>query len=389
MALWSAPVVAAESAETCLGCHSDSFATPEKKTVLSVDQSPHAALDCVGCHMDVDPEALPHEKKPGPVDCSMCHSEAAEAYGRSIHKKKSGKDALAADCADCHGNHEIRRVADPASKVYPLNLPGTCGRCHNATRMQVRPDSEVKDAYETYAASVHGKGLLKSGLLVSASCKDCHGSHDIQPNSSADSPMSRKKTPETCGSCHAGVLDEFKKGIHGRLWAAGNAEVPVCTTCHASHEIQKGDAASFQLQAVGGCGRCHAKQIETYRETYHGQVTALGFVAVAKCADCHNNHEVLPKSDPGSPTNPRNLAQTCGKCHEGVNENFIQFQAHGDVHDRENYPLLYWTYLFMSTLLTGTFTFFGIHTLLWFLRSLRERKAHGTVPHGAGEQEGH
>lgn len=388
VALWSASASAAptptptpaKTSETCLACHGDSFQAPDKATVLDEDQSPHASLDCIGCHMDVDPEALPHASKPAAVDCSMCHSEAAEAYDKSAHKLKSKTDSLAAGCTDCHGTHDVRRVTDPASKVYPMNLPATCGRCHNASRMGVRDGVKVKDAYEEYTDSIHGRGLLKSGLLVSASCQDCHGSHDIRPTSDPGSLMSREKTPETCGNCHAGVLEDFKKGTHGRGWASGNKNVPVCTSCHTSHKILSGDDAGFQLKAVGGCGDCHTKQIETYRETYHGQVTALGFVAVAKCADCHGHHEVRASVDPASPTNPRNLAQTCGKCHEGVNDNFTQFQAHGDVHDRERYPILYWTYLFMSTLLTGTFTFFGIHTLLWFLRSLRERRAGGHGP---------
>jgi hypothetical protein len=41
--------------------------------------------------------------------------------------------------------------------------------------------------------------------------------------------------------------------------------------------------------------------------------------------------------------------------------------------------------LFMDWLLIGVFGFFGIHTLLWFLRSLRERLAHRT--RGGGNEE--
>ena len=388
---WPTPAAAAPAAspspspapmsETCMGCHSDKFESPDHKVVMSAD-SPHAALDCVGCHADA--ATIPHEAKPAPVDCSMCHSEAGEAYARSIHKEKSKTDALAAGCKDCHGTHDIRRVKDPASKVYPLNLPATCGACHNSTRMGIRKGVKVKNAVEAYTDSIHGRGLLKGGLLVSASCNDCHGSHEILRASNPASKLSRQNTPETCGVCHKGVLDEYRLGTHGQKWAEGNPVVPICTTCHSSHSIQEGEAAGFQLKAIGGCGSCHAKQIETYRETYHGQVTALGFVAVAKCADCHGQHDVRPSSDPASSTNPKNLRQTCGQCHEQVNSNFTQFLAHGDPHDRARFPVLYWTYLFMSSLLTGTFIFFGIHTALWFIRSLRDRRQ----GHAGGSAEG-
>ncbi len=40
---------------------------------------------------------------------------------------------------------------------------------------------------------------------------------------------------------------------------------------------------------------------------------------------------------------------------------------------RARFPLLYWTYLFMTGLLVFTFAFFGLHTLLWLPRSLVER----------------
>jgi hypothetical protein len=35
-------------------------------------------------------------------------------------------------------------------------------------------------------------------------------------------------------------------------------------------------------------------------------------------------------------------------------------------------PILYYTRVFMQLLLAGVFGFFGLHTLLWLLRSLKE-----------------
>ena len=78
----------------------------------------------------------------------------------------------------------------------------------------------------------------------------------------------------------------------------------------------------------------------------------------------------LPASDPRSSIAPANLVKTCGKCHPGSNENFVKYDPHADPHNRVKSPLFYYTYLFMNLLLVGTFSFFGIHGILWLQRSL-------------------
>jgi cytochrome b subunit of formate dehydrogenase len=35
-----------------------------------------------------------------------------------------------ANCASCHGVHNILSSSDPKSSIYPKNLPATCGKCH-------------------------------------------------------------------------------------------------------------------------------------------------------------------------------------------------------------------------------------------------------------------
>ena len=39
-------------------------------------------------------------------------------------------DRRVADCASCHGAHEIRPSWDPQSRIHPANIPQTCGSCH-------------------------------------------------------------------------------------------------------------------------------------------------------------------------------------------------------------------------------------------------------------------
>ena len=104
---------------------------------------------------------------------------------------------------------------------------------------------------------------------------------------------------------------------------------------------------------------------ETYFETYHGKVFALGYTETAKCHDCHGPHNVLPPSDPESTLSRDNIVATCAQCHPQAHRQFAGYLTHATHHDKDKYPFIYWTWLFMTSLLVGTFTFFGIHTLLW------------------------
>jgi cytochrome b subunit of formate dehydrogenase len=116
--------------------------------------------------------------------------------------------------------------------------------------------------------------------------------------------------------------------------------------------------------------------METYFETFHGKVSGLGFDAAAKCQDCHGAHNVLSLLDPDSMTSRSNIVATCGQCHEGSHERFAGFMPHATHRDKEKYPGVYWTWFAMTGLLIGTFSFFGLHTLMWMPRSFKAMR-HG------------
>lgn len=75
--------------------------------------------------------------------CSPCHESVAlsEKYGLSANRYKtfsesyhglalSGGSATVANCASCHGVHNIKPSSDPTSTIYKANLVKTCGSCH-------------------------------------------------------------------------------------------------------------------------------------------------------------------------------------------------------------------------------------------------------------------
>ena len=366
--------------EVCLGCHSIEGMEKKRdgKTVsLFVakeifDQSIHRAFDCTTCHSDIS--QVPHAPELKRVQCAQCHAQVAEAYSASAHGlAQINGDRDAATCSNCHGKHEILPAKNPQSKVYPLQLPYTCGACHGNPELAKKHNIPVANAYKLYMDSIHGRALEKSGLLVAANCTSCHGSHRILPRSNPQSTVNRRSVPETCGKCHAGVLNTFANSVHGKAFAANNPRAPVCIDCHTTHEIKRVDMDAWKLEIVRECGTCHAQSLKTYRDSFHGQVTALGFTRVARCSDCHGSHDVLPKADPRSSINVNRVVGTCQRCHPLANTNFAKYDPHADSADRARNPVLYFTARFMTGLLFAVFVFFGLHTALWTGRPLVAR----------------
>jgi hypothetical protein len=366
----------APSGDVCLSCHGMAGFEKEeggRKISLSVDaqafkKSVHAPLGCTACHSDA--ATIPHPPTLKPVQCALCHNEVAKIYDGSVHGRATHNgDKDAATCRDCHGTHDIRRVNDPDSKVYPLRLPYTCGVCHGNPALAKKHHIPVANAYQLYMDSIHGRALTKSGLLVSANCASCHGSHDIKAKGEEGSTISKSQIPSTCGRCHAGVESTYYDSVHGEALKNGNPFAPVCTDCHTAHRIQRVEAPAWKLEIVRECGTCHRESLKTYRDTFHGQVTALGFTRVARCSDCHGSHSIRAITDPRSSVAPDNLVSTCQKCHPKASASFVLFSPHADPGDKDRNPGLYYAARFMHALLAGVFIFFGLHGVLWLLRS--------------------
>ena len=363
--------------QDCLDCHAEPTLAREDGRSLHVPKeafegSVHGVLSCTNCHSDLAAAELPHSTPLAKVDCAACHPDPVASYGKGVHAKaREQGQKLAATCVDCHGTHDILRSTDPKSRTYPIRLPETCGRCHGDPRVIDAAKIQIGDVLSKYHDSIHGKALARSGLVISAKCTDCHGAHDIRRKSDSESGVFRSNIPATCGKCHGGILTQYQGGIHGARLAAGDAKAPVCSDCHTAHEIGRTDLPGWKLDILKECGGCHPQSLHTYRDTFHGQVTDLGFTRVASCSDCHGAHEVLPKSDPRSLVSADRRASTCGKCHAGASASFARYDPHADRRDADRNPALYWAARFMDLLLLGVFVFFGLHTALWFQRLLR------------------
>jgi cytochrome b subunit of formate dehydrogenase len=365
----------------CLDCHEAEF-KPRKKGEQPVwigvrpetfAKSVHGKLNCIDCHTSIT-EAQ-HPSKLPPAQCASCHEKPAAQYAASIHgmsHKMGASDA--ASCASCHGSHEIGPVKQADSPVFKLNLAKTCGTCHDNSKITTEYRMGQKQAAGHYLDSIHGRALVKMGLVVAPSCNDCHGVHDIKRSIDKESHSNHANIAKSCGTCHVGIEETYNASVHGQLLAKGDGKGPVCTDCHSAHDIEKPATAHFKGQSDVRCGKCHEDRLEHYRETYHGKAMALGqpnvAADVAACYDCHGHHDVFPVNDPRSRLSKANIVGTCQQCHPGITAKFTEYQPHANPLDKEHYPLLNKVFLFMTALLIGVFSFFALHTIFWLVRSI-------------------
>ena len=145
------PHLKAKDPATCGRCHvlvfEDYKQSVHGRAALEGNVDVPLCVDCHGEHSVASPgePAAPTAKTHVPDTCSSCHArpEIMSKYGipedrirtfiGSLHGIAVGLgDKAAASCASCHGVHDIRPAADPASKVNPSNLAKTCGQvdCH-------------------------------------------------------------------------------------------------------------------------------------------------------------------------------------------------------------------------------------------------------------------
>ena len=330
----------------CVECHATSL--HETEFEVDLQHSVHDGLECLDCH--IDRGTVPHYEVGECAQCdacSNCHDDEAATY--TIHGRgEVGSSPDTPHCHECHGDHDILPSAVKRSMTHPINLPQTCGTCHENLDLTTKYEILIDHPIEIYQTSVHGQAT-RGGIYVAASCNDCHSTngtaHRILAPGFQDSSINHFNIPFTCGKCHKGIESDFWEGIHGRLVARGETDAPVCTDCHGEHGILSPDdprsPVSRSRVAEMTCSPCHesavlnakyglkTKRLTTFIDSYHGLKSRAGDTHVANCASCHGVHRILPSSDPTSTVHPSNLQHTCGECHPNISEKMASTPIHG------------------------------------------------------------
>lgn len=92
-----------------------------------------------------------------------------------------------------------------------------------------------------------------------------------------------------------------------------------CTACHTSrpHDVE---TPLTKLSLSEKCGSCHEYEYLQHKTSVHGVPLASGNNDPATCTDCHSAtsdpHNVVRVLDPVASTYPKNVADTCAKCHD-------------------------------------------------------------------------
>ncbi|MEK7287993.1 MAG: cytochrome b/b6 domain-containing protein [Elusimicrobiota bacterium] len=379
----------------CLHCHANDALISKDGRRLGVRpdhlaDSAHKKVACAQCHSGATPSSRRScETVVKKVDCSVCHENQTAEHRAGIHGRLLAKnDSSAPSCGECHGTHQIWPKKDKRSPTFPTNIPGLCARCHReGEKAALRNKGTEHEIVSHYVESIHGKGLLKSGLLVAATCASCHTAHRELPAGDPASSVNKNNVAATCAQCHHGVFELYITSVHSVKVLKTDKELPTCNNCHTAHTIKRTDQEGFRVGIMNQCGRCHAEIAKTYFETYHGKVSQLGYGKTAKCHDCHGAHDIAGVNDPKSHLSRQNVVATCQKCHPGATRRFAGYMTHATHHDPKKYPLIFWTFWAMTGLLVGTFGVAGIHTLLWIPRAIQIRREHPRRPPMPGEKQ--
>ncbi len=369
----------------CADCHTHTGGEPAEVGSGDLMGSVHEDLECTDCHTSIN--NLPHRADLAAPDCGACHDDVVETYvqhGRGM----VGESEYVPTCQDCHGSHNILPPTDPQSTVHPSNLPSTCGSCHEDQEFLAALNIKFKHPIEVYQSGVHGKATA-GGKDTAASCNDCHSTggsaHRILPPGHLESTINFFNISKTCGQCHSTIQQEYEMGIHGELVARGEVDAPTCTQCHGEHAILETDdprspVSPFRV-AEATCSPCHdsaklnekydlpSGRLQSYVDSYHGLKSRAGDKTVANCASCHTAHMVLSHTDPRSSVAPENLANTCGRCHQGMS---AEMAVKTKIHEPVTGATSGWPYWIRTTYLVLIFMVIGGMVAYCFLDWLRQ-----------------
>ena len=257
--------------------------------------------------------------------CTDCHTTDKGGVEFSTQVTASAHSGV--ECLNCHLGRDKIDPSGDTIHVLPANPQAAssagCAQCH----------VEAAAVYKT-----HGRYEVGSSPDL-PTCASCHGSHSILPPTDPASKVYPARLPDTCGACHENLnlttkyemlfdkaVSVYKSSIHGEATQSGVFVAATCNDCHSTggsaHRIlSPADPQSsinhFNIPRT--CGRCHQGVENEYWEGIHGRLVKRGETDSPVCTNCHGEHGILSTSDPNSPVSHARVAEaTCSPCHDSV-----------------------------------------------------------------------
>ena len=179
------PIAKVNIPATCSQCHKSESAefmqsVHGQAVTRGVSRSP-VCTDCHGIHSITSPveQATASASTAVATDtCAGCHegvtltrefgvaSERVSSYKDSYHGLASELGSkLVANCASCHGVHNILPSSDPKSMIHTANLPQTCGQCHIGAGVQFATGKIHLTSELVSAAGVQDAGIIGTRIV--------------------------------------------------------------------------------------------------------------------------------------------------------------------------------------------------------------------------------
>jgi len=207
-----------------------------------------------------------------------------------------------------------------------------CATCHTEPALWDESNQRLFIAAEGLQGDAH--------WLKGVTCSKCHGGDPTSTNFATAhtglAPINQLR--QKCILCHNDQRLGLLKGVHAK---AGEKDergrgLPLdCGKCHGmnAHAIfpaKDPQSPVFLNNQVRTCGTCHPGDQETYEMTVHGRgLNESGLTVTAVCADCHGAHGIYYAADRRSTLNVANVAATCSKCHQFIEER-VKKSVHGN-----------------------------------------------------------
>lgn len=289
---------------SCSGCHGGNSKSEDMETAMSkadgfigIPKGDNVSKVCTKCHSNAQIMIKQYN--------SSLNWNQEALLSKSVHGRLSvsGQEKIV-ECTTCHNAHGIVSVKNPASPVYPVNLPKTCAKCHSdAKYMRTYNPALPVDQLDKYRTSKHGI-LNAKGDPKTAECASCHGSHEILPVKDVNSKVYAINLPSTCSHCHSNAeymkgykipTDQFEKfsaSVHGvALLQKHDVGAPACNSCHGNHAATPPGIESISKV----CGTCHALNADLFSSSPHKK--AFDQKRLPECETCHGNHAIITATD--------------------------------------------------------------------------------------------
>ena len=256
----SLSTIYAQDNETCFDCHSD----PDMVKEIN---------DSTEISVYVDEEVFSNSVH-GDFECVDCHTDLADFDGD--HDENLAK----VNCADCHEDVQEeynRSVHAPENAVSHL-LTASCKSCHGYHNV-LASDETASPIYKTniqkICADCHTSGYNNTAT-------DCFACHEPAFNGTTDPNHTSVQFPVTCEDCHSTNAWKPSNWDHDSQYfpiysGSHRGKWDTCTDCHENTSNYK----QFE------CINCHEHN-KTDMDRIHSRRQNYEYTSIA-CYDCHPN----------------------------------------------------------------------------------------------------